>query len=80
MRDFSDFSDFSYTTSLPGAEQRSADIYAALADHPRNAETPQDRSPNPVSFAHFDALAPPVIPPLKPRKTCRRWGRIRYTS
>lgn len=24
--------------SLPGAEQRSADIYAALADHPRNAK------------------------------------------
>jgi hypothetical protein len=46
--------DFSYTTwrfyyaetfskefavvSLPGAEQRSAYIYAALADHPRNAK------------------------------------------
>ena len=27
----------------------------------------QDRSPNPVLFAHFDALTPPVIQALKPR-------------
>lgn len=52
--------------SLPGAEQRSADIYAALTDHPRNAKARRV-----VSRIFFLAGARSV-PSKRVRQTARR--------
>ena len=52
--------------SLPGAEQRSADIYAALADHPRNAKAAA------WFLEYFFSRAPEAYQANGVRQTARR--------